>query len=115
MDGMQSVRADLCAGEINRPSETDVSAGGRSVANYDIRTMRFWNEFGMLQPSRHCCTGFTDPTGAPTYEGHVPHIGVAPPPSAIDLGFLPHTLNSHIPATRVPSFRPDTPPEHSAT
>ncbi|XP_076384900.1 transcription factor doublesex isoform X2 [Megalopta genalis] len=83
-------------------------------ANHEIRTMRFWNDFGMFLPSRYYCTGCTGPTGAPTYEGQVPYIGGAPPPSAIDLGPLPHTLNSHIPATSVP-FESDTPPERSAT
>lgn len=84
-------------------------------ANNDIRTMHFWKAIRMVQSSRtYCCTGYPPTTGAPTYEGQVPYIGLAPPPSAVHIRPLLHPLNPHIPATRVPS-RPETPPEHPTT
>ncbi|XP_043258119.1 transcription factor doublesex isoform X2 [Colletes latitarsis] len=84
-------------------------------ANNDIRAMHFWKAVRMVQTSRtYCCTGYTQPTGAPTYEGQVPYIGVAPPPGTGQLRPLLHPLNSHLSTTRVPSS-PNSPPDHSTT
>ncbi|XP_076392785.1 transcription factor doublesex isoform X2 [Megachile rotundata] len=83
-------------------------------ASNDIRTMHFWKAVRMVQSGRsYCCTGYTS-TGAPTYEGQVPYIGVAPPPSAMHLRPILHPLNANIPPARVPPS-PDSPPEHSTT
>ncbi|XP_076226179.1 transcription factor doublesex isoform X2 [Nomia melanderi] len=60
-------------------------------ANNDIRTMHFWKEVRMIQSGRtYCCPGYaTGPTGAPTYEGQVPYIGLAPPPSSVHIDYRP--------------------------
>ncbi|XP_076289821.1 transcription factor doublesex isoform X2 [Lasioglossum baleicum] len=101
---------------IVKGANGDFEEANRRVlqGSYEIRTMPIWNDFSMLPSSRYCCTRYAGSTDAPTYEGQVPYIGGTPPTNAIDLGPHPHTLNSHIPATRVP-LRPESLPEPSAS
>ncbi|XP_034176724.1 transcription factor doublesex isoform X1 [Osmia lignaria lignaria] len=82
----------------------------------EIRAMHFWKAVRMVQSGRstYCCTGYTAPTGAPTYEGQVPYIGVPPPPNGVHLRPILHPLNAHMSVSRVPPS-PDSPPEHSTT
>lgn len=53
----------------------------------------------------------------PTYLGHPPFMGgggVAPSPTSVHLGPLPHLLNAQVLANRLPSS-PDSPPEEPTT
>ncbi|CAK9814344.1 Protein doublesex [Anthophora quadrimaculata] len=85
-------------------------------ATNEIRTMHFWKTIRMVQSSSraYCCGAYTSPTGAPTYEGQAPIIGLAPPPAGVHIRPLLHPGNTNLAAPRVPSS-PDSPPEHSTT
>ncbi|XP_063985785.1 protein doublesex isoform X3 [Diachasmimorpha longicaudata] len=98
---------------ILKDAKADIDEARRRIAqaSNDIRAVAVMKATRMMTDNSYgYCNDWYSATavsGAPTYVGHPPHIGsVMQPP--VHLG-IPHLLNAHVLATRVPPSPPGGP------
>ncbi|KAF7991941.1 hypothetical protein HCN44_010742 [Aphidius gifuensis] len=105
---------------ILKDARADLDEATRRIAeaNDEIRAMAFWRTRRLMQDSSNSCydwpVGVFGNVGPPTYVGHAPFIGFAPPPTSVQFGQIPHILNPHVINGRGQSSS-SSPPERPTT